>query len=199
MKAVELNEKVMELVKELDLVPLQDHIANVGWGQQLEVKNISGKPNQYYQWLHCLMKLLQPKQVVELGAASGISTILMATALPEDSILYSVDNDPEIAWKWMKHDYPQVKKILSDDLDLDIWKGIDLKKTDVWFIDTLHEEIQLRRELLLYSPFMKRGSILIFDDIHLNEGMEAVWEELFHDKLDISDPCHYSGFGFCVL
>jgi cephalosporin hydroxylase len=198
MKADELNTKVLEMVKELDLTPLLDHIQNVGWGQQLEVKNISGTHNLYYQWLHCLMKLKQPKQVVELGSASGISTILMATVLPKDSILYSVDNDPDIAWKWMKYDYPQAKKILADDLNMDIWKDIDLSKTDIWFIDTLHEEQQLRKEMLLYSKYFKRGSIVIFDDIHLNEGMQSVWDEFPYDKCDNSDPCHYSGFGFFI-
>jgi len=208
MTANELDMKIMDLVHKYDVIPVLQHMNLVAEGQILEVKNENDRTNLYYQWLACLIKLLKPQQVVELGAAAGISTIMMATELPKDSKLYSVDNDPEIAWKWMSRDYSQVLKIMGDTRDMEIWKMaevhteeglIELLKTDVWFFDSLHTEEQLRAELELYTPFFKKGAVLVFDDIHINPGMEKVWNELPYDKQDISTPCHWSGFGLCVV
>lgn len=207
MTANELDIKVMDLVHKYDPSPVLKHMSLVGEGQIREVLNVNDKPNLYYQWLACLMQLLKPKQVVELGAATGISTIMMATSLPKDSLLYSVDNDPKIAWTWMSETYPQVVKILGDTRDMNIWlkdlyppvRGCNLEETDVFFFDSLHTEDQLEAELKLYTPFFKKGAVLVFDDVHINPGMEKVWNSLSYDKQDISTPCHWSGFGICVV
>lgn len=200
MTANELDMAVMELVRDYDVTPVLAHMELVGSGQIAEIKNESDRgTNLYYQWLACLMKLVKPKQVVELGSAAGISTIMMATELPLDSKLYAVDIDPEIAWKWMSRDYPQVIKILGDDLDLSIYpKDCDLSKTDIWFLDSLHTEEQLRAEVELYKQFWKKGTILVFDDIRI-PGLDTVWDELPYDKHEITNPCHFSGFGVAIV
>lgn len=198
MTAKELHSEVMRLVDDWSPGEIYEHLNLIGSGQINEIYNNSGKDNLYYQWLHCAMKVLKPKQVVELGAASGISTTMMATALPQDSVLISVDIDPT-AWNWMNHEYPQVIKLRGDDLDLSIYpKDIDLSKTDFWFIDSLHTEEQLKKEVELYSKFWKKGTVLAFDDIHLG-GLDNVWNSLDYDKLDISNPCHYSGWGIAIV
>lgn len=196
----ELDMKVMDLVYDYDVYPALQHMTKVGEGQIREVKNENDRTNLYYQWLACLIKLVKPKQVVELGAAAGISTTMMALELDKDAKLYSVDFDPEIAWKWMSDEFPQVTKILGDTRDLSIYpKDIDLSKTEIWFFDSLHTQDQLEAELKLYTPFFKKGAILVFDDIHMNPGMEKVWNDLPYDKQDISNPCHWSGFGVCIV
>ena len=178
--------------------PLWSHFSEVGIGQQAEVNDTSGKQNRYYKWLYCLVKRLKPSQVVELGAAAGISTIAMALALPPDSKIISVDINPE-AWRWMKADY-NITKVLGDDLDLSIYpKDVDLAKTDLWFIDSLHEGDHLRKELELYKPFFKPGAVVVLDDIRINDGMLQVWNELPYDKCENTNPNHYPGFGFFTI
>ena len=172
---------------------LEEHLTLVGSGQVMEIYELSGQANGYYRFLHSYMKSEKPKQVVELGAAAGISTIMMAVGSPETRVI-SVDCDP-FAWKWMNREYPNVKKILGDDLDLSIYGDLDLSKTDFWFFDSLHTKKQLQAELDLYKQFFKKGAVLTFDDIHINEGMSEVWEELPYEKLDISDRMHYTGWG----
>lgn len=195
--ASDLDVKVCDEVARFDLNPIWDHFEYVSGGQQGEVKDITGKPNRYYQWLACLCKVTKPKQIIELGAAAGISTIMLALHAP-DAQIYSVDNDPQ-AWRWMKYPYNNVKKILHDDLDMSIWDGVDLSQTDICFIDTLHEENQLRKEVELYLPKFKKGTIVVFDDIHLHEGMDRVWNDLPYDKCDTTNPNHYSGFGHIII
>lgn len=201
MTANELDIKVMDYVGRYDPQPvIQNHMSLVGVGQIAEVKNEGDRGvNLYYQWLACLVRMIKPKQIVELGSAAGISTIMMAIELDKDAKLYGVDIDPELAWKWMSRDYPQVTKVLGDDLDLSIYpKDCDLSLTDIWFLDSLHTEEQLRAELKLYTPFFKKGAILVFDDIRI-PGLDKVWEELPYDKQDITNPCHYSGFGVAIV
>ena len=196
--ANEIDKSVARLVRGFDISPLLPHLELVGIGQVQEIKDATGQANRYYQWLHCLMKVLKPKQVIELGAAAGISTIMMATALPDSAQIYAVDINSN-AFGWMKHDYPNVTKIFGDDLDMGIWEGVNLLETDVWFIDTIHDGEQLRKELELYKPFFKKGTVVALDDIHINTGMNQVWEELEYDKCDTTNPNHYSGFGFFLV
>lgn len=193
-----LNEEVFKLVEKYDVTKMLPDLELVGEGQKQEVFNTSGKPNLYYQWLACLVRLTKPKQIVELGAASGISTLMMASEMDKDAKMYSVDIDPTIAWKWMNKDYPQVIKILGDDLNMAIWPGnVDLGKTDLWFIDSLHTYNQLKAELEMYGPYFKRGAIVVLDDIHLPE-LEPLWNSIDSDKCDNSERNHYSGFGFFI-
>ena len=78
---------------------------------------------------------------------------------------------------------------------MEIWKDIDLGKTDLFFVDTIHLAHQLEEEIKLYSPYWKKGAIVVFDDIRLND-MFPVWESLNYDKVENTNPNHYSGFGF---
>ncbi len=201
MTANELDIKVAELVREYDPIPVVQNLMKlVGQGQLNEVMDLNPQGgNRYYQWLACLIKLIKPKQVVELGPAAGISTIMMLSELPKDSKLISVDVDPELAWKWMDKEWPQETRILGDDLDLSIYpKDLDLSQTDIWFIDTLHTEEQLRKEIELYKQFWKPSTIVVFDDIAL-PSLRKVWEELPYDKCETTIPNHFSGFGHIVI
>ena len=46
---------------------------------------------------------------------------------------------------------------------------------------------------------MGKGGFIVFDDIHLNTGMEKFWEELSVEKYDLSkDLDRVSGFG-CII
>ena len=192
-----LYERVMFFV-DRDELNLDEHMTLIGSGQVSEINEESGRPNGYYKFLHKFCELIKPKQIVELGAAAGISTMLMATGSPESKII-SVDCDPQ-AWKWMNREYQNVIKILGDDLKLEIYpKEIDLSKTDFWFFDSLHTKAQLQAELDLYKQFFKKGAILAFDDIHINEGMHEVWGNLPYEKLDISERMHWSGWGIAII
>lgn len=201
LSANEIDLRVQDLIRHFDVGSVMDHLELVGDGQKLEVLNKNGQQgdNLYYQWLAALTKLLQPKQIVELGPASGISTIMMATQKSSGCKLYSVDIDKELAWKWMRYDYPNVVKILGDDLDLSIYpKDTDLGSTDLWFFDTLHTREQLSKEMELYKPFFKKGTVVVLDDIRM-DGLWDVWQSLPYDKCETTHPNHYSGFGHFVV
>ncbi len=214
-----LDLEVQNYLKSFDIGELKDHFSLIPEGQLNEIYDKSDHQNRYYQWLACLMRVLKPKQVVELGAAAGISTIMMASQLPKESKVYSVDIDKSIAWKWMNREYPNVVKILGDDTDIDIWKELgewvddgdlpgynednqfvpfDLEGTDVWFIDALHTKEHLQKELDLYTPFFKKGAVIVLDDIRM-EGLWDLWQALPYDKCETTNPNHHTGFGHFIV
>lgn len=207
MTANELDVKVQEYMKTFDVGEVLGHLNLVGAGQMDEIYDRGPNANRYYQWLSCLMRVVKPKQVVELGAAAGISTIMMATQLPKESKIYSVDIDKSIAWKWMNKEYENVVKILGDDTDPNVWpvgcfepKDIarGLADTDVWFIDALHTKEHLQKELDLYTPAFKKGAIVVLDDIRM-PGLWDIWQALPYDKCETTNPNHYSGFGHFIV
>jgi len=193
-----LNDRITSLIDTIDTSAFHEHLTLVGTGQIQEIFELSERPNGYYRWINAYVALKKPKQVVELGAAAGISTILMAFANPKTRVV-SVDCDP-MAWRWMNREYSNVTKVYGDDLDLSIYPNdVNLSDTDFWFFDSLHTRRQLESELALYRPFFKKGTILAFDDIHINEGMNDVWESLPYEKLDISERMHYTGWGIAKV
>jgi predicted O-methyltransferase YrrM len=199
MTANEIDKQVFEMLSGFSIDPYLSHFERVNPAHlENELKN-GRKDNLYYQWLFCLVKLLKPKQIVELGSAAGISTIVFGVSKSKDCKLYTVDIDPSMAWKWMKNDCPNTLKILGDDLNMAIWPGnVNLGTTDLWFLDTLHTKEQLQKEIELYKPYWKRGTVVVLDDIRL-PGMFEIWNKLPYDKVENTNPCHYSGFGFFVV
>ena len=155
---------------------------------------------RYYWWLPSLVRTIRPAQIVELGGAWGVGALMILSELSKESKLYSTTLPEEPAFKYIRKDYPNLIKLIGDHLDLDIWpKDIDLKKTDIWFIDSNHTASQLRKELELYTPFFKPRAILLFDDIHIDPAFYAVWLELPFDKYDASVLHIPSGFGIAVI
>lgn len=153
----------------------------------------------YYLYLNALVAMLKPKKVLELGTDIGRSAAFMMTALPENGRLITVEIGTHertdlIPWK----DDPRLIIIQGDDLDLSIYKGIDLEGVDLLFIDAEHTYDHVSREWNLYRRFLNPGAVVALDDIHLNPGMERFWRELSCPKAVAGDGVHFSGFGICA-
>lgn len=193
-------ESLQEVIKKIESHPFDMdrampylHFVNEGsWS------DIIGSHANYYRFMASMMDLLKPKQVIELGSAAGASALMMTSHLPNDSMLYACTiPEPEGEFRFIQEDYPNLTLIRGNDLDLTVWKDIDLKKTDIWFFDTDHNYHQIHSELNLYAPFFKKGALCFLDDIDLNEGMKQAWSEIKYDKLSIPHwhSYHKTGFG----
>ena len=201
MVAESITKQALILMAQTPITSFLPALKDVSVGSLEDVLNTNGCA--YYQWVPQLIKLTSPKQVVELGGAMG-TWALMALQNIEGK-LYSITLEEHgLEFMFIKENYPNLIKIVGDDLDMYNWpKDLDLSKTDLWFFDSLHTGEQLRKELDLYSPFFKKETIILFDDIHMPE-LEPVWQELKDGKwgkidcYDATDPCHYSGYGVCM-
>jgi predicted O-methyltransferase YrrM len=192
----DLLEKSLEDSKSFPIKGVMPALRLLNSGALEDVLNVNG--NRYYQFLPCLIDNMKPHQVIELGGAMGVADVMMLQSKHQAYTLYSVTL-PEhgLEFSMVADDYNNLVKIIGDDLDPKIWPyDIRRKETDLWFIDTLHTKEQLTKELELYTPFFKKGAIVLFDDIHMPE-LEPVWDLLCqrYDHYDLTDPCHYSGFG----
>lgn len=189
----EIVDQSMDKFKTFNLNPVMPALRFANEGAMNDVLNTNGCA--YYQWLPGLIEVVKPKQIVELGGAMGVSSIMMLNSQYQDFDLYSITL-PEggLEFSYVKDTYSNFHPILGDDLDVSNFSRVDLSQTDIWFFDALHTFDHLSSELALYSPFFKKGAILLFDDIR-SFGLWPVWESLPYEKIELTDPCHYSGFG----
>lgn len=189
----ELHQKVLSRLPEVTDELLRPYLAGVEQGGLDDLRD-----DLYYKYLTALMLEVRPAQVIELGAAAGLSALMVLAGLPKDSNLYSCTRpEPEGEWRWIKEDYPNLIRVRGDDLDLNTWRGTNcgLAETDIWFFDSEHTYEQITAELCIYGPFFKSGTLVLLDDIKLNDGMFKAWLEISHPKLDVSE-LHHSGFAF---
>ena len=189
----------MKMFKPQVLLPALRAADNDTYGGTIwdDVMNTNGCAN--YQFSTCLVDLLKPTQIVELGGAMGAWSVCILQTLSAESQLYSITVAEEgKEFMFVVDKYPNFHPIVGDDLNMDNWKGVDLAKTDIWYIDTIHTAEHLKKELELYTPFFKKGALVLFDDIRMND-MFSVWESLPYEKKELTDPCHHTGWGICRI
>jgi predicted O-methyltransferase YrrM len=199
MKARELFEEIKPLWEKYDLKKAEPFLTELSEGSRNDIEN--KEEAGYYQFLPPLIEYLKPKQVLELGGAMGASALMMLSTLPSSSTLYSVTLEEKgLEFSFVKENYPNFVPIVGDDLNLKVWpKDLSLRNTDLWFLDSEHTFEQLNAEIELYKPFWKEGTVLLVDDIHLNEEMFKGWLRFPGSKFDATAWLHWSGFGIVVI
>jgi predicted O-methyltransferase YrrM len=201
MEGIKKLQRLIDQVKsfKLDWNRVKPYLSRVNEGSLNDINSIESR---YYRYLPAVVDILKPKQVVELGSAGGASTLMMLSYLPNDSKMYACSvPEPEGEFRFIdERKYPNLTLVRGNDLYLTVWpEECDLRKTDLWFIDTEHSYQQLSNEMRLYQPYFKPGAIAFLDDIRLNEGMARAWNEIKYPKLSLPDWHSYSGAGFGVF
>lgn len=198
MKAKELVERVNKRWETFKISHFMPALRALNQGALDDVLNVNGCRN--YQWAPCLIDEVKPSQVVELGGAMGVWDIMVLNSAYQDFKLFSITlKEHGLEFSYIVDNYPNLVKVIGDDLDLKNWpKDLDLSKTDIWYFDSLHTAKQLQAELDLYTPFFKKGAVLVFDDIRMDE-LWPIWEKLPYDKVELTAPLHYSGYGLAIV
>ena len=195
-------EELRKLIKrventEFDMYRALPYLKHVQMGS---FKDITEGHAKYYKYLPTLIDITKPKQVIELGSAAGASALMMLSHLQNDSMLHACSiPEPEGEFRFIKEDYNNLKLIRGDCLDLSVWKGVDLNKTDIWFFDTDHNYEQASSEYKIYKKYFKKGSLVFWDDVNLNEGMRKAWSEVDMPKLTLPNWHSYKDTGFGVI
>lgn len=161
-----------------------------------------------YAWWPGFIELAKPEQVVELGSAMGVAAICMLSSAYQNFHLYGVTLEEHgLEFCYIRKDkYTNFTPMVGDYMDLSIWpKEVDLRKTDIWYIDGLHEEEHVKAQVALYKPFYKPGTLIVFDDIYQNPGMARMWHSLedivdIEEKIDLTPyGLHYTGYGMIKI
>lgn len=153
----------------------------------------------YYRFLYRLVKTMRPRLTVELGTYRGWSTAHMAAAYPLGRVI-SVDINrkaPEAQGPFVDDvvkKYPNIEFFEVPTESAVVLDEVADESVDLIFVDAAHEAAQVERELRVWLPKMKKGGILLFDDV---DRIRAFWDGLKLSKRLLPD-CHWTGFGAAV-
>jgi predicted O-methyltransferase YrrM len=159
-------------------------------------------PGEHYKLLAALVALLAPKTIVEIGTATGISSLTMKSALGEDGKIVTFDVVP-----WDRYPGAVLQEDDFDDGRLEQrlddlstpagWQANAdlLRRAEFIFVDAIHDGVQERGFLRGFDQIgLASGPIVMLDDIRL-WWMLAFWQEIAHPKLDLTSFGHWSGTG----
>ncbi len=161
-------------------------------------------PGEHYRLLAGLVESLQPKLIIEIGTAEGLSALTMKKFLSDDGRIVTFDI---VNWK----DYPRPCLTDHDFADGRLHQRVAdlterqafeqhrqlLEKADLIFIDAAKDGIQERKFIENFETIAYVGDpIVVFDDVRL-WNMLAIWRELQWSKLDLTSFGHWCGTGIC--
>jgi predicted O-methyltransferase YrrM len=152
----------------------------------------------YYKYLYNVLNKFKGEEIVtlELGTFKGRSSAFLAEANPEGSVL-TVDLAPKEESKEVLERYPNLKSFLGRSDTTELVNSFEDESIDICYFDTEHEYDVVSKEVEVWHPKIKKGGIMLFDDVHMNKGMEKFWKELPYEK-GYSDELHWTGFGYAI-
>ncbi len=159
-------------------------------------------PGEHYKLLAGLMQAIQPRIVVEIGTATGLSAVAMKQFMPPGATVHTFDIVP---WK----QYPGTVLTSTDMADGGIVQHLDdlqdptqvtrhqelLQEADFIFMDAAKDGVMEQRFISNLLPLRyRRSPIVMFDDIRV-WNMLRIWRDLPRPKLDLTSFGHWSGTG----
>ena len=181
---LDITEKLQNYINDfgLKLSPVQQEIIN--YNKTLgDIKKMQVDPTQCY-FLHLIIKISNIKDVLEIGTFTGLSTLSISLALPEDGKLIALDKNEEtnkIALSFFKkanqtHKIQTIVKPALETLD-----ELNDKKFDMVFIDADKMNYKAYYEKSL--GLVNRGGLIVIDNV-LWHGEVA--DEKNNDKFTIN-------------
>ena len=157
---------------------------------------------EHYKLLHALVKVLKPKNIVEIGTFTGLSSLTFLDAMDNymilhtfDIIPYSLIENSAITEKDFKdNNIIQYIYNLNDFENIKKHKNI-LQNADLIFIDAPKDGVFEKNILInLKKIGIKDKTILMFDDIK-QWNMLKIWSDIKMPKIDITAFGHFTGSG----
>jgi len=159
-------------------------------------------PGEHYKLLAGLTLVLQPRSIIEIGTATGLSSLCMKQFLPSGGKITTFDIVP---WQ----NYPNTILNTADFSDgiliqhvadlshpsvAEAYRDL-LKEADLIFIDATHDG-DLEKKIMqnLERIFLQKKVYILFDDIRVWT-MLKMWREVHHPKIDLTSFGHWSGTG----
>ena len=158
-------------------------------------------PGEHYRFLRSLVKTFVPKNIIEIGTFTGMSSAAMLRGMPKDSTLVTFD-----VVSWQEHnshldedDFSsgRIRQILADLSSPSVFGShSDLfSNCQLIFCDAPKDGIfegKFLRNLAAVKP--RRPAILVLEDTRLLN-MADVWRSIQSPKLDLTSFGHWAGTG----
>ena len=148
----------------LKLHPVQKEIIN--YNLKLgDVKRMQISISQC-QFLHLIIKVSKIRKVLEIGTFTGLSTLSMALALPDDGEIIALDKDEKtnkVAIEFFKRSQQdhKIKTIIKPALETLI--KIRNEKFDLVFIDA--DKMNYKKYYQISLGLLNKGGLIIIDNV----------------------------------
>lgn len=159
-------------------------------------------PGEHYRLLAALVKLLQPKRVLEVGTFRGLSALALKKFLPAAGRIATFDVVP---WHSLSdtcllpEDFGDIRLQqqigdLSDEAVFELHRSL-IQETELLFVDGPKDGV-FEHKLLqqLETVDFQRPLLVVVDDIRF-WNMLAIWQDIARPKLDLTSFGHWSGTG----
>ena len=179
-------------------------IAAMEEGRSVDLSGVYYEPEYrratpgYYIFLAGLAKLLQTRQVLEIGTYFGGATQALSRGAPAESRIVTVDI-ADYAGKLLAQ-CRNVYRVRGDSLAEPIRRHVMQHfylPIDVLFIDSIHDFESVFQNIATYAQIAPY--LILLDDIYLSPSMEKAWKslcQLYPLNFDASELCRRScGFG----
>jgi len=146
---------------------------------------ISSIPEALGCFLFALVRAARPAVCLELGTGAGISTMYLAAALGVNrrGALWALDGNA--AFLALAHRHVATLPVeprcrfIQGRFDQTLVPTLQrLRTIDVAFIDGDHTELATRRQFPQLRRALRRGGILVYDDIRWSPGMRRAWRAI---------------------
>ncbi|MBG9377653.1 class I SAM-dependent methyltransferase [Panacibacter sp. DH6] len=165
------------------------------------IANSSLKPKKFAQLLFRMVNYYQPGNILELGTSLGITTAYLASADASKPVI-TMEGAAAVA-AVAKQNFEQLNihniQVVEGNFDLTLDKVLEeqLPVTDFAFIDGNHRKEPTINYFKKLLPHIHEHSILVFDDIHWSEEMEAAWNHIKqHDAVTLAVDLFFIGIVF---
>lgn len=146
-----------------------------------KIAQIAGMPFSRQKKLVGLCRHLEPTNILELGTSVGLGTAALLFGAPHAKIT-SVEGCPQtlaIAKEHLKP--PQNRNLMLIQERFDRFLETDQKRYDLILLDGDHRKTATLEYFETLLPKLQPNGLLIFDDIHWDEGMTMAWNQLRKD------------------
>lgn len=149
-----------------------------------EIANSALKPKKFGQLMFRMVDYYNPKIILELGTSLGITTAYLATANGKANVITmeGAKSIAEVAANNLVNLGIENVSLVLGNFDETLAPTLTkIRSIDFAFVDGNHRKeptLDYFEQLIKYSH---EYTILIFDDIHWSEEMEAAWETIKAD------------------
>jgi len=163
---LEITEKLQNYIKDFSfkLHPIQQEI--IDYNKTLgEIKRMQIDPTQCY-FLHLIIKVVNIRNVLEIGTFTGLSALSISLALPNDGKLIALDKNEETNkvavdfFKKAKQDH-KIQTIIKPAIDS--LEELKDEKFDMIFIDA--DKMNYKRYYENSLQLIKKGGLIIIDNV----------------------------------
>lgn len=166
----------------------------------LEIAGYSSVTRPWGTFLYLCAKGFRAERILELGSCAGISGSYLAST-PTCCEFVSIERSPELAVVAREHvraTFPkgQVINANIDDVLEEVLERFQ-SGLSLYYVDANHRYEPTLRYFEQAIPRFKRGTLVVFDDIHWSKGMWEAWQVL-RVREGFSHTIDVGRFGLCV-